>query len=216
MEKVLYKRKGRIAFTILNEPDRKNPVDREFIAEMKKCCIMFREDTEARVLIIRPKGEHFSIGADLLNGVPSIDFSKLALSMLPSNFEIWKPVIAAIKGYCVGGGWMIAQDCDLRIASYDAKLGIPEVKWNFIPPFCAGLTQQHLSPSISLESILTANVISGSRAYEIGFVNRVVTKENVMDAAIELAEELCLKEENDTMTRKKYFYYGLNKSFQIS
>jgi len=211
MNKVLYKRKGKISHIVLNNPERHNAVDDEFIDDLRDCCIGFEKDSKAWVLIISAVGDHFCVGADLFKGAPSVDFAQRALSMLPSAVGVKKPMIAAIKGYCLGGGWMIAQDCDLRVASCDSKIGIPEVKWNFIPPFCAGFTHHHLPPNISLQSILTADVMSGKRAYEICYVNWVVVKEKVMDSAMELAEQICMMLQLELFGRKKIFFEEMAK-----
>jgi len=205
MGKVIYQRRGSISHIIMNSTEKRNAVDEEFIHDMRNCFMKFNNDPKALVAIISSAGHHFSVGADLSLGIPSVEFAQHSLEMLPSIIGVMKPTIAVIEGYCLGGGWMIAQECDIRVATYDCKFGIPEVKWNFVPPFCAGFIHQHLPPTICLESMLTGNVISGIKAYQIGFINRVVDKESIMKKAMEIAEKMCGMRYVELIERKKYF-----------
>jgi enoyl-CoA hydratase/carnithine racemase len=105
------------------------------------------------------------------------------------NIELSKPTIAAVNGVAFAGGWMIAQACDLCVASTAAKFAITEVKVGRGSPWAAPLI--HMIPQrIMMEIILTGKPITAQRAYEIGLVNRLAEPEALMDAAIELAREV--------------------------
>ena len=101
----------------------------------------------------------------------------------------WKPLIAAINGYAMAGGWAIAQLCDLRIAAEDAMLGITEARWSLLPPFAVALTK-FIPMAAVLELVFTAENITAQRAYEIGFVNRIVPRERLMEEATAVARKL--------------------------
>ena len=105
------------------------------------------------------------------------------------NIELTKPTIAAVNGVAFAGGWMIAQACDLCVASTSAKFAITEVKVGRSSPWAAPLI--HMIPQrIMMEIILTGKPITAQRAYEIGLVNRLAEPEQLMDAALELAAEI--------------------------
>ena len=112
--------------------------------------------------------------------------------MLPvpgDNIELTKPTIAAVNGVAFAGGWMIAQACDLCVASTSAKFAITEVKVGRSSPWAAPLI--HMIPQrIMMEIVLTGKPISAQRAYEIGLVNRLAEPAQLMDAALELATEI--------------------------
>jgi enoyl-CoA hydratase/carnithine racemase len=127
---------------------------------------------------------------------------------LPSSHEIWKPIIAAVTGYCLGGGWLLAQDCDLRVAAEDAQFGIPEPKWNLVTTF-SGILHRYLPPAVALECLFVGDRISGKRAYEIGFVNRAVPKDRVMSIATELAEKIGANGPIGLRRAKELFYRGM-------
>jgi enoyl-CoA hydratase/carnithine racemase len=105
------------------------------------------------------------------------------------NIELTKPTIAAVNGTAFAGGWMIAQACDLCVASTSARFAITEVKVGRGSPWAAPLI--HMIPQrIMMEIILTGNPITAQRAYEIGLVNRLAEPAELMDKALELANEI--------------------------
>jgi enoyl-CoA hydratase len=111
----------------------------------------------------------------------------------------------------MAGGWAIAQMCDLRLAAEDARLGITEARWSLLPPFATMLAR--LIPMAHvLELVFTAEPISAQRAYEIGFVNRVVPPEQLMDEATALARRLVANAPLSLSNFKEMAYRGLDMS----
>jgi enoyl-CoA hydratase/carnithine racemase len=105
------------------------------------------------------------------------------------NIELTKPTIAAVNGIAFAGGWMIAQACDLCVASTRAQFAITEVKVGRSSPWAAPLI--HMIPQrIMMEIVLTGKPISAQRAYEVGLVNRLAEPDQLMPAALELASEI--------------------------
>ena len=105
------------------------------------------------------------------------------------TIELSKPTIAAVNGIAYAGGWMIAQACDLCVASTNARFAVTEVKVGRSSPWAAPLI--HMIPQrIMMEILLTGNPITAQRAYEIGLVNRLAEPEQLLDAAIALANEI--------------------------
>ena len=125
----------------------------------------------------------------------------------------WKPMIAAVNGFALAGGWSIAQMCDLRIASQEAKLGISETKWSLLPPFGSILSKQ-IPLSAVLELVLTAQPVTAQRAYDMGFLNKGVPAEDLMDEAMIMAQHIADNAPLAVQTFKELAYRGLNMSNQ--
>ncbi len=200
MPPVLYEQNERIVTITLNRPEAMNAVDPETQAEMVSAWTRFRDDETAWVAILTGAGEKaFSAGADLKKLVPSTfgaaaarRHHELGLGGITRGLEIWKPMIAAINGYCLGGGLELALACDLRIAAEHAAFGFPEVRWAIIPG--AGGTQRlprTVPLAKAMEMILTGETIDAQEAHRIGLVNRVVPRADLMSTALRFAETVC-------------------------
>lgn len=205
---VEYNVKNRIAFISINRPERLNAYTKEFFDELPKTWKRFRDDEDALVAIITGAGEKaFCVGYDLTNGPLALSELKRSPMIVPTSHEIWKPIIAAIKGYCVAGGLWIASACDLRVAAEDAEFGIPEAEWNIFATLnIPEPMYQNIPPAIALELLLLGKRISARRFFDIGFLNRIVPREQVMDTAIELAETLCVNGPLAIRKDKELFY----------
>lgn len=203
-----YEVKNRIAFITLNRPERFNAYEKSFFREMPEVWRKFRDDKDASVAIIMgAKGKAFCVGYDLDSGELSLDELKKSPMIVPTRHNIWKPIIAAIQGYCVAGGFWIASGCDLRIASESAEFGIPEAKWNIFSVLNVPEPMyQNLPPAIALELLFVAERISARRLYEIGFLNRVVPDEMVLDTATEYARKICENGPISIKMDKELFY----------
>ena len=209
---VLYERQGHIATVTLNRPERMNALSPEVFARLPEVWDQFAADGEARVAILTGAGDRaFCAGADLVvmneSGGPS-GFGRgrggMGRGLGPTG---WKPVIAAINGYAIAGGWWLAQLCDIRIASDRAQLGISEVKWNLPAGWVTDLTRI-IGMGHALEIVLTGERISAERAYEIGFVNKVVPHEGLMDAARGIAEVIAENGPMSVRAHKEILYRG--------
>ncbi len=125
----------------------------------------------------------------------------------------WKPLIAAVNGFALAGGWSIAQMCDLRIASEEAKLGISETRWSLLPPFGTILPKQ-MNLAAVLELVLTAQPVTAQRAYDMGFLNKVVPAGDLMEEAMTMAQHIADNAPLAVQTFKELAYRGLNMSNQ--
>lgn len=181
-----------IAIITINRPEQRNALARDVREGLRSAWQKFEADPAARVAILTGTGEKaFCAGGDLKEmvetgmAVPPRDFFPLPYD----NIELSKPTIAAVNGVAFAGGWMIAQACDLCVASTAAKFAITEVKVGRGSPWAAPLI--HMIPQrIMMEIILTGKPITAQRAYEIGLVNRLAEPEELMDTAIGLALEV--------------------------
>jgi enoyl-CoA hydratase len=198
----------RIAFITIDRQDRLNALTPESAEELGNAWLRFKDDDSALVAIITGAGEKaFSIGYEVTPEALSLSAAKVSTATVPTSHDLWKPTIAAIKGYCLAGGWWIAQECDLRVAAEDAQFGITQVKWGLMPAFTASLSK-HLSPGHALELLLVGDRITAGRAWEMGFVNAVVPRNEVMAHAVELAKKIVSNAPLAVKRAKEVFYRG--------
>ncbi|MBI2863493.1 MAG: enoyl-CoA hydratase/isomerase family protein [Chloroflexi bacterium] len=202
MPALLYEKKDKIAFITLNRPEAMNALDIEVRRGLSEALQDFKADPEVWVAIITGAGDRaFSAGADLKemsqrmaaiqSGGTDPYLAESRMVTLYRDFSLFKPIIAAIGGYCVGGGLEIAMACDIRLATPDSKLGLAEVKRAIIPG--GGGTQRlsRLIPfGLALQMLLTGDLIDAETALRYGLVNSVVPREKLMDEAIALANRI--------------------------
>jgi enoyl-CoA hydratase/carnithine racemase len=181
-----------IAIITINRPDSRNALSKEVRQGLFAAWDRFERDASLRVAILTGAGDKaFCAGGDLKEmvetgmQVPPRDFFPLPYDTI----ELTKPTIAAVNGVAFAGGWMIAQACDLCVASTTARFAVTEVKVGRSSPWAAPLI--HMIPQrIMMEILLTGKPIDARRAYEIGLVNRLAEPEALMEAAIALAHEI--------------------------
>ena len=219
-ETVLYEKRGNVVIMTLNRPDSLNSINRQLRRELAEAITQFDGEEDSFVGIITGTGRAFCAGRDLKERASDNAAGVQARardSMSPERPymwpQTWKPLIAAINGFALAGGWSIAQMCDLRLAAEDAKMGITETKWSLLPPFGTILTKM-LPLSAVLELCMTAQPITAQRAYDIGFVNRVVPGDQLMEEAVLLAEQIAENAPLAVQYFKELAYRGLNMSTQ--
>ena len=220
-EAVLYEKRDQIVVMTLNRPDSLNAINRQLRGELGGAILRFDQDEHARVAIITGAGRAFSAGRDLKeraeDNAAGIQ-AKISDSMTPERpymwpHQTWKPLIAAINGYALAGGWSIAQMCDIRLAAEDARLGITEPRVGLMAPFAVTLARV-LPMAAVMELVLTAEPITAQRAYEIGFVNKVVPKERLMEEAMALAQRILANAPLSLQYFKELAYRSLDMSAQ--
>ena len=192
-EAVLFEDRGDgIAIITLNRPEQRNALGRDIREGLFAAWDRFERDPALRVAILTGAGDKaFCAGGDLKEMVER-ELAVPPRDMFPvpgDTVELSKPTIAAVNGVAFAGGWMIAQACDLCVASTGAKFAVTEVKVGRSSPWAAPLI--HMIPQrIMMEILLTGKPISAQRAYEIGLVNRLAEPTQLLDCALELAREI--------------------------
>ena len=186
------KKEGRIVIFTINRPDAMNSLNDEVHRELSKAMIDFRDNPDLWVAIITGAGEKaFSAGQDIKGFTAGPEGEGVVRAYNLAD-KIWKPFIAAINGYALGGGLELALTCDIRIAAEHARLGQPEVNIGFMPG--GGGTQRlprFIPWAIAAEMLLTGQFITAQEAYRIGLVSRVVPLDKLMLTAREIAETIC-------------------------
>ena len=197
-EKILYEVENHIATITVNRPEVRNALDGESWLMLKQAFIKADEDRDVRVIILTGAGEKaFIAGADLgaIRNRTVIDtYTSNSSGSIRAIEKVSKPVICAINGYCLGGGTELLLVCDISVAAENAKLGQTELNVGIIPG--GGGTQRlrnAIGKSKAMEMILTGELITAQKAYELGLVNHVVPKEELMEKAKSIAAKICDK-----------------------
>jgi enoyl-CoA hydratase len=191
-EAVLTEERDGILVITINRPDARNAINGAVARGVAAALDRLDGDDELRVGVLTGAGGFFSSGMDLkgfLSGdVPIVEGRGLGgLTERPPR----KPLVAAVEGYAVAGGFELVLACDLVVAGEGARLGVPEVKRALVAAAGAALQlPQRIPLAIALEMLLTGDPVDATRAAELGLVNRVVPDGTALDAAVELARKV--------------------------
>jgi E-phenylitaconyl-CoA hydratase len=186
-----------IATITLNRPERLNAMDAEHYQALSDAWVTVRDDPAIRAAVVTGAGERsFTTGADLKSFIPAApSLAELMLTqngqLLNRGLEVWKPVIAAVNGYCLGGGMTLLLATDIRVASEHATFGVAEVKRGVFP--ANGGTQRmirQLPHAIAMEMLLVGDSIDAATAARWGLVNAVVPMTALMETAMHYARRI--------------------------
>ncbi len=215
-----YRKEGRIAIITVNRPESLGALTLEGHQGLHDAFVALRDDDELLAGIVTGTGDKaFCSGLDIKNMLPVIKKTANKPWQVPSTIvrqlDVWKPLIAAVNGLALGGGFELALACNIRIAAENARFGSPEVRVGMFP--AAGGTQRLpriIPPGIAAEMIFTGRIIDAPEAYRIGLVNRVVPLEELMPAARELAETICDSGPLAVRAAKEAMVRGMNMSLE--
>jgi enoyl-CoA hydratase len=197
MDSIELEREGGITTVRINRSKVLNALNQAVLSQLEDAFRQMAADRETRAVIVTGAGEKaFVAGADIkeLANLDTVSGRKTAAfgqTVFRAIERFQKPVIAAINGFALGGGCELALACHLRIASKNARLGLPEVTLGLIPGY--GGTQRLarlIGKGLALEMILTGEMISAERAAAVGLVNHVVTPEELMPKARAIATKI--------------------------
>jgi len=202
---VLYEKRGRIAFVTINRPEVMNAVNYAANAELYDIWTDVMADPEIWTAILTGAGDKaFCAGSDI-KAMASMTEAQRSLTNFEREAsdsplqegglvhrEIWKPIIAAVNGYCLGGGLEIAMACDLVIAAEHARFGVPEIKNTGAYPGSGGVHRlpRHMPPKIAIQMLLTGEPITAAEALRLGLINKVVPAAHLMRDAVALADKI--------------------------
>lgn len=195
---ILISKEDTIATITINRPEKLNALNKVTIQELHQAFSALEKNQDTRVIILTGSGQKaFVAGADIAEfaefsveeGIQLAAQGQDTLFNFVENLRV--PVIAAINGFALGGGLELAMACHLRVASDNAKMGLPEVSLGVIPGY--GGTQrlpQLIGKGRALEMILSAGMIPADEAYRMGLVNHVVSQEELLSHCNEIAQKI--------------------------
>ncbi len=196
-EYVKIERKDEIAVVIVNRPEKLNALNAATVAELDRAFHELAVDDGVRVVIVTGAGEKaFVAGADIgelarMGPIGGVRISRLGQDAFRYLESMSKPVIAAVNGYALGGGLELALACHVRLASENARFGLPEVKLGIIPGYGGTVRLPRIvGRGRALELILTGEMIDAAEAHRIGLANRVVPQVELMTEAEALAKSM--------------------------
>jgi len=204
---VLYEKKDGVAVVTMNRPEFRNAINPEMLCRLADAWQDVNDDVDVRVAILTGAGDKaFCAGADLdrlvrmMQGLrpPETEYDQrlkddlsIIYKGLLRNYQVTKPLIAAVRGFCVAGGTELLSTTDIRIAGDDARFGLAEVKWSLFP--MGGSTvrlPRQISYCNAMEILLTGEQLSAERALQMGLINKVVAPDQVMSEAWRYADIL--------------------------
>ena len=216
-ENLIFEVSERIATVTIHRPKSLNALNPAVLRELDAVLTEIAGREDVGVVLLTGAGEKaFVAGADIaamrdFTPLQALEFSLFGQGVLERIERLPQPVIGVINGFALGGGCELAMACDMLIASDTAKLGQPEVNLGIIPGY--GGTQRLprlVGRNLAKEMVLTGEMISAARAYEIGLVNRVVPQAELMEAARELARKILAKGPVAVRTAKSVMNRGLD------
>ncbi|MBV1878274.1 MAG: enoyl-CoA hydratase/isomerase family protein [Pseudomonadales bacterium] len=213
---------GKIWVITMNRPHRMNSLGDGMAGALTDAFEAYRDDREARVAIITGAGEKaFCAGADLIETSDSRQAAKdgkakssrgmgrMGFVNLSESMNMWKPTIAAINGFAIAGGFMVAMQCDIRIIADHAKVGIAETRWNMPgAAWMAPLTRQ-MPLGCALELTMWGDTkYDAKRCYDIGWAQAVATSETLMPTALAYADRMLDMGPRSVSNNKEMVYRG--------
>lgn len=209
---VIVEKKGGIGFLILNHPETSNLLNERLFNEISRTLEELNLDDEVRLIVVKGAGDNFCMGGDVAR-IVTLDESEAhnfflgLVEMYKTFHKIGKPSIAMVYGYATGGGMGVALSCDLIVTSEDARFGSTAINTGL---FCLN-TSGVMLPRIvgskkALEMGLTGDIVSAKEAERLGIVNKVVPKERLESAVMELAQKILSKNPVAIVLGRRNFY----------
>jgi enoyl-CoA hydratase len=194
---VVTERDGRVGVVLMNRPKQLNALSGELMGAVIQALQELDDDPEIRAIVLGGGERAFAAGADITElaaGTAISLYENRRIEQWERIRDLRTPVVAAVSGFCLGGGCELAMLCDLIVASETAKFGQPEINLGVLPG--AGGTQRltrAVGKAIAMDMILTGRMISAREALGLGLVARVVAKEAWLDEAKRAAREIAAK-----------------------
>ncbi len=197
---LIFSTQNKISTVVVNRPEKLNALNEETFNELFELFTYLKKDTNTNVVIITGAGEKsFVAGADIgelnkCNSISGREFSQKGQKVFNLIENLGKPAIASINGFALGGGCELALACHIRVASENAKFGLPEVGLGIIPGY--GGTQRLarlINSGRATELILTGDMISAEEAFRIGLVNHIYSISDLLNESEKIAEKIISK-----------------------
>jgi len=221
LKNLVFEIKDSIAIIKVNRPQKLNALNEETIKELGLAISKVENSSEIKAAILTGTGDKaFVAGADIselskLGMLEATKASRMGQHVFSDFENCSKPVVALVNGFALGGGCELAMSCHFRIASDTARFGQPEVNLGLVPGY--GGTQRLprlVGRGIALELLLTGDMISAQRAYEIGLVNKIVAANDLMDEGIKMLTKIISKGPVAVKYCIDAVHHGLNSTLE--
>jgi enoyl-CoA hydratase/carnithine racemase len=183
MSVVTVEERGPVSVIAINRPEKLNAINQAVAVELQEAFARFDASAQRVAILCGSGGRAFSAGADIT------DLPELWRCVPTVGIVTEKPIIAAVAGWCIGGGFVMAMMCDLLIAAENARFSYPEAKVGITGGMIAGLAAR-IPHKIAMEMMLLGEPIGAERAYQIGLANRVVPEGREVEDAVAMAEKI--------------------------
>jgi enoyl-CoA hydratase len=218
---VLYRKEEKAGIITLNRPKRLNAINTDLLNSLIKQLTLAREDEEVASVILTGAGRSFCAGEDLKETSAGKTFEQWVKEIEGLQetqrviLRLGKPLIAAVRGYAVGGGLEFALSCDIRIAAKDAKFGFPETGVGLtVTNSGTKLISQIVGLGKAKELIFTGEIIDADEALRIGLVNKVVPEESLFDEAMRICKKINQRSPLSIKLSRIAIDQGLHSSFE--
>jgi enoyl-CoA hydratase len=196
-ENILLETKENISFITINRPKQLNALNIKTIQELLIAVTKLESDNNIKCVIFTgSESKAFIAGADIkefseYNSVQAAEMAENGHTLFNLIENLSKPAIAAINGFALGGGLELALACHIRIASSNAKMGLPEVSLGVIPGYGGTQRLAHLiGKGRAMEMVLTTQMVDANKAMEIGLINNVCSQDELLNNSIKIAEKI--------------------------
>src|SRR5512143_284514 len=213
---ILTEKRGGVGLVTLNRPEAMNALSNALMSELMDALMVFEADAEVNVMVISGSQKAFAAGADIKE-MADKDAKQMMerdpIGLFGRIRGLYKPVIAAVSGWALGGGCELALSCDMIVASETARFGQPEVTIGVIPG--AGGTQRlprAVGKYVAMEMTINNRILTAAEALTFGMVNRVVPPERFLEEALSLAADIASRAPLAVRAAKKM----INESYELS
>ncbi len=191
MPVVEYETRDHIAYITLNRPDALNALNRELSQALASAWHRYNADPDAWVAILTANGRSFCAGADLKDRAGPTDEPPQGPTLsLGHGIDVFKPIVVGIHGHCLAAGIDLVLPCDIRVAAEDASFGMTMTRWGVIASTGASQLPRSIPWALAMEMLLTGERVDAAEAYRIGLVNRVVPREELLEACEQYAHRI--------------------------
>lgn len=209
--KILYTTDGPVAVITINRPEARNALDAETLTSLRAAFLRAKDDTTARVVILTGAGDKaFSAGGDLQgflqSGSDNVDRHSYFVDLFETMAHLGKPIVGAINGHCLAGGFGVALACDLLVASEKATFGTPEINVGLWPHMIMAIIFRNLGRKRGMELLMLGDKLDATSAERWGLVNWVVAHDQVLPKAHEVAHSLAKKNPTALRLGRDAFY----------